>query len=246
MSIVIQNIRKSFGDRVVLKGIDFEFERGKINMIIGASGSGKTVLVKCIVGLLEPDEGNVFYDGIDFLNASPKVVQQIRRKIGMLFQSSALFDSLTVYENVAFPLRMFTQMKEQEIADRVAFCLERVNLPGTQELYPSELSGGMKKRVGIARAIALSPEYLFCDEPNSGLDPKTAQLIDDLIKDLTEELHSVTIIITHDMRSVMSVGDKILFLYEGRKEWEGTRSEIQEATNPHLRSFIETSGVALK
>lgn len=246
MGILIKNIRKSFGEKEVLKGIDFEFDRGKINMIIGASGSGKTVLVKCIVGLLEPDEGEVFYDGIDFLNAPPKIVQQIRRKIGMLFQSSALFDSFTVYENVAFPLRMFTQMSEKEIAERVSYCLERVNLPGTEELYPSELSGGMKKRVGIARAIALSPEYLFCDEPNSGLDPKTAQLIDDLIEELTEELNSVTVIITHDMRSVMSVGDKILFLYNGYKEWEGTREEIASTTNPYLRSFIETSGIELR
>ncbi len=243
MTIVIKNIKKRFEDKEVLKGISFEFERGKINMIIGASGSGKTVLTKCMVRLMEPDEGEVYYDGINILQADSKQLRQIRRKIGMLFQSAALFDSLTVAENVAFPLRMFTRWSEKEIMERVRYCLHRVNLYDVENLYPGELSGGMKKRVGIARAIVFNPTYLFCDEPNSGLDPKTAAVIDDLIKELTEEMNTTTVVISHDIRSVMQIGDKILFLYNGRKEWEGHPSEIRYSDNPHLIEFIETSGV---
>ncbi len=243
MSIEIINIHKSFEDKDVLKGIDFLFEKGKVNMIIGTSGSGKTVLVKCIVGLLVPDKGKVLYDGIDFIKATPKEKREIRRNIGMLFQSSALFDSLTVGENVAFPLRIFTKMSEKEIKERVKYCLERVDLHNVGDLYPSEISGGMKKRVGIARAIVMNPKYLFFDEPNSGLDPKTATLIDELIEELTYEMNTTTIVITHDIRSVFMIGDKILFLYNGHKEWEGTPEEIKTSNNKPLQDFIEKSGV---
>jgi phospholipid/cholesterol/gamma-HCH transport system ATP-binding protein len=246
MSIVIQGICKSFGEQKVLENIDFEFADSSVNMIIGASGSGKTVLAKCIVGLLKPDAGKIYYDGIDFLNQKEEDLRLLRRKIGMLFQSSALFDSKTVGENVAFPLEMFSKMSKSEINDRVAFCLERVNLSDSQNKFPSEISGGMKKRVGIARAIALNPKYLFCDEPNSGLDPKTAELIDRLIEDITDEFKTTTIVISHDIKSVLTIGDKILFLYKGRKEWEGARHEIPTATNLPLRDFIKTSGVNLE
>ncbi len=243
MAIEIKNIHKSFGEKQVLKGIDFLFEDSKVNMIIGTSGSGKTVLVKCIVGLLVPDEGEVLYDGKDFLHADRKTIREIRRNIGMLFQSSALFDSLTVGENVAFPLRMFTNWDEEKIKERVAYCLKRVNLEGVEDLFPSEISGGMKKRVGIARAIVMNPKYLFFDEPNSGLDPKTAILIDDLIQELTEEMNTTTVVITHDIRSVFHIGDKILFLYHGKKEWEGTPEEIEDSDNEALLDFVEKSGV---
>ncbi len=243
MAIEIENIHKSFGEKKVLQGIDFFFEDSKVNMIIGTSGSGKTVLVKCIVGLLIPEEGNVLYDGVDFLHGDRKTIREIRRNIGMLFQSSALFDSLTVGENVAFPLRMFTKWSEEKIKERVAYCLQRVNLEGVENLFPSEISGGMKKRVGIARAIVMNPKYLFFDEPNSGLDPKTAILIDDLIQELTEEMKTTTIVITHDIRSVFHIGDKILFLYHGKKEWEGTPEEIEDSENEALLDFVEKSGV---
>ncbi|MCS6903778.1 MAG: ABC transporter ATP-binding protein [Bacteroidia bacterium] len=246
MSILIKGICKSFGEQKVLQDIDFEFADSSVNMIIGASGSGKTVLAKCIVGLLKPDKGEIYYDGVDFLKLNEKELRLLRRKIGMLFQSSALFDSKTVGENVAFPLEMFTKMSKNEIKDRVAFCLERVNLPGTESKYPSELSGGMKKRVGIARAIALNPKYLFCDEPNSGLDPKTAEVIDHLIEDITDEFKTTTIVISHDIKSVLTIGDKILFISKGRKEWEGTRQEIPSANNATLQDFIKTSGVNLQ
>jgi phospholipid/cholesterol/gamma-HCH transport system ATP-binding protein len=246
MSIYIQGISKSFGEQKVLENIDFEFADSSVNMIIGASGSGKTVLAKCIVGLIKPDAGKIYYDGIDFLNQKEEDLRLLRRKIGMLFQSSALFDSKTVGENVAFPLEMFSKMNKSEIKDRVDFCLERVNLAGSQNKYPSEISGGMKKRVGIARAIALNPKYLFCDEPNSGLDPKTAELIDHLIEDITDEFKTTTIVISHDIKSVLTIGDKILFIYKGRKEWEGARHEIPTATNSALSDFIKTSGVNLE
>jgi phospholipid/cholesterol/gamma-HCH transport system ATP-binding protein len=246
MSIRIQGICKSFGEQKVLENIDFEFADSSVNMIIGASGSGKTVLAKCIVGLLKPDAGQIYYDDTDFLNQKEEELRLLRRKIGMLFQSSALFDSKTVGENVAFPLEMFTKMTKNEINDRVAFCLERVNLPGSQNKFPSEISGGMRKRVGIARAIALNPKYLFCDEPNSGLDPKTAEVIDHLIENITDEFNTTTIVISHDIKSVLTIGDKILFIYKGRKEWEGARHEIPTATNLPLRDFIKTSGVNLE
>lgn len=241
MGIEIRDIKKSFGDKEVLKGVSFEFEQSKINMIIGASGSGKSVMLKSIVGLHKPDEGIVLYDGENFHDKDPKEQKQIRKNIGMLFQGSALFDSMTVEENVAFPIRMFTQMKPDEIRDRVNFCLERVNLVDSNKLYPAELSGGMQKRVGIARAIALNPKYLFVDEPNSGLDPLTASVIDKLIQELTLEYQMTTIVVSHDMNSVMNIGDKIMFLYHGRKEWEGTNKEILYSENKAMEEFIFVS-----
>jgi len=241
MSIVIRKLKKSFGDNHVLRGIDVEFGDGKINMIIGASGSGKSVMLKCIVGLIKPDEGQVLYDGQDFHQADYKTQKHIRQQIGMLFQGAALFDSMTVEENVAFPLRMLSDMKSAEIKERVAFCLERVNLPGVEKLYPSELSGGMKKRVGIARAIAMNPKYLFVDEPNSGLDPLTASVIDKLIQQLTYEFSMTTLVVSHDMNSVMNIGDKIMFLYEGKKEWEGNKNDIFHSGNEALDRFVFVS-----
>ena len=241
MAIEIKNIKKSFGEKEVLKGIDFLFEQSKINMIIGASGSGKSVMLKSIVGLLIPDDGEVLYDNQNFYQADNKEKKELRKNIGMLFQSSALFDSLTVEQNVAFPIQMFTRQKAGEIKDRVNFCLERVNLPSSNPLYPSELSGGMQKRVGIARAIAMNPKYLFVDEPNSGLDPLTASVIDKLIQELTLEYQMTTIVVSHDMNSVMNIGDKIMFLYQGKKEWEGTNKEILYSSKPALEEFIFVS-----
>lgn len=239
--IVVRNLRKSFGDKEVLRGIDFEFEPGKINMIIGASGSGKSVMLKSVVGLIEPDEGEVLYGGVNFHKAERKTKKELRKNIGMLFQSSALFDSLTVAQNVAFPIEMFTNRKPAEIEERVNFCLERVNLPGVRDLFPAEISGGMKKRVGIARAIAMNPTYLFVDEPNSGLDPLTASVVDKLIQELTLEFQMTTVVVSHDMNSVMNIGDKIMFLYQGRKEWEGTNKEILDSGSPALDEFIFVS-----
>lgn len=241
MAIEIRNIRKSFGDKEVLKGVDFSFERGKINMIIGASGSGKSVMLKSIVGLLKPDEGEVLYDSMNFHEANFREKKEVRKNIGMLFQGSALFDSMTVEENVSFPLKMFTRNKPPEVLERVNFCLDRVNLTGVNGLYPSELSGGMMKRVGIARAIAMNPKYLFVDEPNSGLDPLTASVIDKLIQELTLEFNMTTVVVTHDMNSVMNIGDKIMFLYQGLKEWEGTNKEILYTESPALSKFIFVS-----
>ena len=241
MAIEIQKIRKSFGEHEVLKGIDFRFEQGKINMIIGASGSGKSVMLKSIVGLLEPDEGQVLYDGVNFHETDFREKKEIRKNIGMLFQSSALFDSLTVEENVSFPIKMFTNKKPKEVLERVNFCLERVNLTGVNHLFPSELSGGMMKRVGIARAIAMNPKYLFVDEPNSGLDPLTASVIDKLIQELTVEYNMTTLVVTHDMNSVMNIGDRIMFLYQGNKEWEGTNKDILYADSEALEKFIFVS-----
>lgn len=241
MSIEIQHIKKSFGEKEVLKGIDFHFERGKINMIIGASGSGKSVMLKCVVGLHKPDEGQVLFDGEDFHLADRKAIKEIRQNIGMLFQGSALFDSMTVEENIAFPIKMFTTDKSSDILDRVNSCLTRVNLDGVNNLYPSELSGGMQKRVGIARAIAMNPKYLFVDEPNSGLDPLTASVIDKLIQELTYEYNMTTVVVSHDMNSVMNIGDKIMFLYHGKKEWEGTNKEILYSGKPALEEFIFVS-----
>ncbi|MEM7369314.1 MAG: ATP-binding cassette domain-containing protein [Bacteroidota bacterium] len=241
MAIEIQNIKKAFGEKEVLKGINFHFERGKINMIIGASGSGKSVMLKCVVGLHTPDEGSVLFDGQDFHQADRREVKDIRKNIGMLFQGSALFDSMTVEENIAFPIKMFTNNKSNEILERVNFCLNRVNLDGVNNLFPSELSGGMQKRVGIARAIAMNPKYLFVDEPNSGLDPLTASVIDKLIQELTYEYNMTTVVVSHDMNSVMNIGDKIMFLYKGHKEWEGTNKQILYSGKSSLEEFIFVS-----
>jgi phospholipid/cholesterol/gamma-HCH transport system ATP-binding protein len=241
MAIEIQNIHKSFGDNHVLQGIDFIFQEAKINMIIGASGSGKSVMLKSIVGLLEPDQGSVHFDEVDFHHCDPVIKRDLRKNIGMLFQGSALFDSMTVAENVGFPLKMFTQNSAKEISERIAFVLERVNLPGAEKLYPAELSGGMKKRVGIARAIAMNPNYLFVDEPNSGLDPLTASVIDKLIQELTYEYGMTTVVVSHDMNSVLNIGDNIMFLYKGKKEWEGTNKAILSNTCAPLEEFVFVS-----
>lgn len=239
--IEINNIHKSFGDKKVLKGISATFEAGKPNLIIGASGSGKSVLMKTMVGLIPVDEGYISYDERNFTEMKYKDKREIRREIGMLFQGSALFDSLTVEENVAFPLRMFSKMTKAEQLDRVNTCLARVNLENVNHLYPAEISGGMKKRVGIARAIALEPKYLFVDEPNSGLDPLTSRVIDDLIADITEELHMITVINTHDMKTVMDIGSKILFIHQGHKWWEGKKEDVKNTDNKELAEFIKAS-----
>jgi phospholipid/cholesterol/gamma-HCH transport system ATP-binding protein len=225
----------------VLKGISSKFLPGKSNLIIGGSGSGKTTLLKCIVGLHEPTKGQVFFDEQNFTEMDFTQRVPIRTEIGMLFQNSALFDSMTVEENIMFPLNLFTQQSKAEKLDRANFCLKRVNLEGKNKLYPSELSGGMKKRVGIARAISMQPKYLFVDEPNSGLDPKTSILIDELINELTEEYQITTVIVTHDMNSVMGIGDHIIFLHEGKKWWEGTNHEIAHTDNKELNSFVFAS-----
>jgi len=239
--IEVKHISKSFGDNKVIKDISLVFEQGKTNLIIGASGSGKTVFTKCVVGLFEPDEGEVFYDGRVFYDMNTKEKQSVRKELGMLFQGAALFDSLTVEQNIKFPLMMFTKMQEEEMSERAHFCLKRVNLKNVNKLYPSELSGGMKKRVGIARSIAMNPKYLFCDEPNSGLDPQTAILIDNLIKEITYEYNMTTVVITHDMNSVMNIGDNITFIYNGQKWWEGTREEILDTDNKELVDFVYAS-----
>ena len=239
--ITVKNISKSFKGTQVLKDISFGFEKGKTNLIIGKSGSGKSVLTKCIVGLFEPDEGEIFYDNRDFLALKSKEKKDLRKEMGMLFQGSALFDSQSVEENVAFPLRMFTNMLEDEILERVNFCLNRVNILNKNNLYPSELSGGMQKRVAIARAISLQPKYLFCDEPNSGLDPVTAIVIDELIKEITDECKMTTIVITHDMNSVLEIGDNILFIDNGIKKWEGSKNEILNVKVKELHDFVYVS-----
>ncbi|WP_118193281.1 ABC transporter ATP-binding protein [Albibacterium indicum] len=239
--IEIVDIYKSFGDNEVLKGISATFEPGKISLIIGGSGSGKSTLLKCMVGLHKPNAGRVLYNKADFTRMSFDDRIPIRKEIGMLFQNSALFDSMTVEQNIMFSLDMFTDMSRSEKVDRANFCLERVNLKGTNDLYPAELSGGMKKRVGIARAISMTPKYLFCDEPNSGLDPQTSILIDELIQDLTEEFNTTTIVVTHDMNSVMGIGDYILFLYKGQKKWEGSNKEIAHTDIKELNDFVFAS-----
>jgi len=241
--IEAKNISKSFGDAAVLKNVSLTAEQGSATLIIGGSGHGKTVLVKCIVGLLEVDSGSVFYDERNFSEMDTKQRKEIRKEIGMLFQGAALFDSLTVEENVTFPLSMFTDMTEEEKRGRANFCLKRVNLENKNKLYPSEISGGQKKRVGIARAIAMSPKYLFCDEPNSGLDPLTAQVIDNLIKEITQEFNIITIINTHDMNSVMNIGDKVVFLYHGEKLWEGSNDEILMSDCREVVEFVSTAKV---
>lgn len=239
--IEVKGLNKSFGDHVVLKNIDAQFHKGQVNIIIGQSGSGKTVLTKCMVGLHEVDSGTILYDGRDFASMSFKQKSEVRKDIGMLFQGGALFDSMTVEENVMFPLSMFTEQTLEERRERARFCLERVNLPDAHLLYPSELSGGMKKRVAIARAIAMNPKYLFCDEPNSGLDPKTGLVIDQLIQEITEEYDITTIVITHDMNSVIEIGDNINFIYEGEKWWEGSKEEILRTDNQEVIDFVYAS-----
>lgn len=236
-----KNISKSFGDRLVIEDISVSMKKGQTNLIIGQSGMGKTVLLKCLVGLLKADEGQVFYDGRAFSKMSFNEMKDIRQEIGMLFQGGALFDSLTVEENVMFPITMFTKQTPQEKLDRANFCLSRVNLENVNKLYPSELSGGMKKRVAIARAISMNPRYLFCDEPNSGLDPQTAHLIDELIKEITLEYDMTTVVVTHDMNSVLEIGEKIYFLYQGKLWWEGTKHDILNTDNPELQAFVFTS-----
>jgi phospholipid/cholesterol/gamma-HCH transport system ATP-binding protein len=239
--IQLKNIKKSFNGKVVLDDISASFYKGKANFVIGASGSGKSVMMKCMVGLIDVDQGEIFYGQDDFVNKSYEERKLIRKEIGMLFQGTALFDSLSVEDNIAFPLRMFTKMTPEEVLDRVNFCLQRVNLSNVNKLYPSNLSGGMKKRVGIARAIALNPKYLFCDEPNSGLDPLTSRLIDELIKEITVEYNITTVINTHDMKSLFEMGDNIIYIYQGKKEWEGEKSLIRSSGNSRLLEFMKAS-----
>jgi len=239
--IEVKNLYKSFEGKEVLKDISTVFENGKTNLIIGRSGSGKTVLMKNLVGLLDPTSGQVLYDGRDFVRMSKHEKVMMRREMGMIFQSAALFDSLTVLENVMFPLDMFSTMNLRERTKRAMECLDRVNLDGAEEKFPGEISGGMQKRVAIARAIALNPKYLFCDEPNSGLDPKTSLVIDDLLQGITKEFNITTIINTHDMNSVMGIGENIIFIYEGEKEWQGESSQIMKSTNERLTDFIFAS-----
>ena len=235
------NISKSFGERLVLDNISVCMEKGKTNLIIGQSGMGKTVLLKCLVGLIKADKGQVFYDGRAFSKMSFNEMKEIRQEIGMLFQGGALFDSLTVEQNVIFPLTMFTEQTIAQKLERANFCLSRVNLTNANKLFPSELSGGMKKRVAIARAISMNPRYLFCDEPNSGLDPQTAHLIDELIKEITLEYDMTTVVVTHDMNSVLEIGEKIYFIYQGKLWWEGDKNNILYTDNAELQEFVFTS-----
>ncbi len=239
--IEVKNINKTFGDNEVLKDITASFHKGKVNMIIGQSGQGKSVLAKCIVGLHDVNSGQIIYDDRDFCNMNRSEKKEIHKEIGMLFQGAALFDSLTVEENVMFPLTMFTKMSKAEMLERVNFCLDRVNLTGRNKLFPSECSGGMQKRVAIARAIAMNPKYLFCDEPNSGLDPKTSIVIDNLIREITYEYNITTIVITHDMNSVIEIGDNILFIHQGKNWWQGDRNSIITTDNPEINDFVYAS-----
>jgi phospholipid/cholesterol/gamma-HCH transport system ATP-binding protein len=239
--IEIRNINKTFGDRHVVKDVSFSFYPSKTNLIIGESGCGKTTILKLMVGLHKIDSGDVLYDGDNFPILGVREKQEVRKKIGMLFQGGALFDSQTLEENVKFPLDMFTDLTEKEKIERVNFCLARVKLEGKNKLYPAELSGGMKKRAALARAIANNPKYLFCDEPNSGLDPKTSIVIDDLIKDITVEFNITTVVITHDMNSVMEIGDNIMFVHQGENWWTGDRSQVLDSPNQELRDFVFAS-----
>ncbi|MDC1431117.1 ATP-binding cassette domain-containing protein [Bacteroidia bacterium] len=239
--IELKDVRKSFNGVEVLKGISTKFETGKVNLVIGSSGHGKSVMMKCMVGLLSPTSGNVFYDDRDFTNLEYFELREVRKEIGMLFQGTALFDSLTVEENVEFTLKMFTKMTKAERRDRVNFCLEQVNMAGINDKFPAEISGGMQKRVGIARAIALDIKYLFCDEPNSGLDPVTSRLIDELLQSITEEFNITTIINTHDMKSVFDIGDDVIFIYEGTNGWSGKVKDIKHSDNETLKRFIQAS-----
>ena len=244
--IEVKNIIKSFEGRVVLNNISAVFETGKTNLIIGRSGSGKTVMIKSIIGLIKPDSGQILYDNRDFTSMNKNELHEVRREMGMLFQGSALFDSMTVLENIMFPLEMFSKESKKEKLARAQFCLERVNLTDAGNLFPSEISGGMMKRAAIARAIALKPKYLFCDEPNSGLDPKTSLLIDDLIHSITIEYKMTTVINTHDMNSVMNIGDNIIFIKEGVKEWEGNKDQVINSTNKALNDFVFASDLFKK
>ncbi len=244
--IELKGLYKSFEKKEVLTDISATFDNGKTNLIIGQSGSGKTVLMKCIVGLLVPDRGELLYDKRDFLAMNKREKKALRREMGMIFQSAALFDSMTVLENVMFPLNMFSNDTLRDRQRRAMFCLDRVNLSDAGNKYPGEISGGMQKRVAIARAIALNPQYLFCDEPNSGLDPKTSLVIDGLIQDITREYNMTTLINTHDMNSVMGIGEKIIFIYQGHKEWEGSKDDIYTSTNQKLNDFIFASDLFRK
>jgi phospholipid/cholesterol/gamma-HCH transport system ATP-binding protein len=239
--IQLENVHKTFEDKEVLKGINTVFETGKTNLIIGQSGSGKTVLLKCVVGLLEPTSGDILYDGRSLAAMNKKERTFLRSELGMLFQGSALFDSLSIQENVLFPLRMFSDMCDSDKVKRAQYCLDRVGLSGAYQKFPSEISGGMQKRAAIARAISMNPKYLFCDEPNSGLDPLTSIKIDELITDITEEYQMTTIINTHDMNSVVTMGEKVIFIYQGEKGWEGTKEDIFTATDQHLNEFVFAS-----
>jgi phospholipid/cholesterol/gamma-HCH transport system ATP-binding protein len=241
--IEVQGLSKRFGDVQVLTDINATFSKGLVNQIIGMSGSGKSVLAKCMVGLHMPEEGKVLYEGRSFHDMDTEEKRGIRQEIGMLFQGAALFDSMSVLENVMFPLKMFSDMPRSEMQDRAHVCLERVNIVDKDSLFPAELSGGMQKRVGIARAIAMNPKYLFCDEPNSGLDPQTSIVIDELIKELTQEFNTTTIVITHDMNSVMETGENIIFVHNGRMWWSGTREELLYSDNEELNAFIFASEV---
>ncbi len=244
--IELKNIHKTFDDREILKGISTVFEKGKTNLIIGQSGSGKTVLMKCIVGLFEPTGGEVLYDGRNFFRNVKKERTFLRREMGMIFQNAALFDSMTVLDNVRFPLDMFSTLSWRDRQRKANECLERVNLKGAESKLPGEISGGMQKRVAIARAISMNPKYLFCDEPNSGLDPKTSLVIDELIHGITQDYGMTTIINTHDMNSVMGIGENILFLYNGRKEWQGNKDEVMTSSNELLNNFIFASDLFRK
>jgi phospholipid/cholesterol/gamma-HCH transport system ATP-binding protein len=239
--IEVKNVKKSFGDKTILQDVNVVMETGKCNLIIGSSGSGKTVLLKCMVGLFMPDDGIISYDGQIMKNLSISEKKELRQKIGMLFQGSALFDSMTVEQNIKFPLDMFTSLKHKDKMKKVNEVLARVNMEGANKKFPSEISGGMKKRVGIARAIVLNPQYLFCDEPNSGLDPQTSLVIDRLIMDITQEFKITTVVVTHDMNSVMEIGDHIFYMYQGRKQWEGSNKDIIHSKDEKLNDFIFAS-----
>jgi len=244
--IEVKNLHKSFGKAHILKGISTTFEKGKTNLIIGQSGSGKTVFLKCLLGLFEHEKGTIAYEGRIMSELTPNEKRDLRAQIGMVFQGSALFDSMTIAENVMFPLRMFTKQSKREMEDRVDFVLKRVNLPNAHNKMPSEASGGMQKRVAIARAIVNNPKYLFCDEPNSGLDPKTAIVIDNLIQEITDEYQITTVINSHDMNSVMEIGEKIIFLKDGLKAWEGSKDNIFKTDNEVVTNFVYSSNLFKK
>lgn len=244
--IEVKNIIKGFDGRPVLKDISCNFEPGVVNLVIGRSGSGKTVFLKCLIGLMEPDAGEVIYDGRSFTKGDEKIRMSIRRDMGKVFQMGALFDSMTVAENVAFPLEMFSDLSAAEKKDRVHFCLEKVNLEHALSLYPSEISGGMKKRTAIARAIALNPKYLFCDEPNSGLDPETAIVIDRLLYELTHEFNMTTVIVSHDMNSVVEIGENVIYLHHGENVWQGAGKDIFKSDNAYLKDFVLASELMKK
>ncbi len=239
--IELKKINKSFSERQVVSDVSFIFHPGKCNLVIGESGSGKTTLMKMMVGLLVPDSGEILYEGENFISMDIKKKQEVRQQIGMLFQGGALFDSMTVEENVLFPMEMFTGMSKKERIERANFCLSRVKLEGKNKLYPAELSGGMKKRAALARALSINPKYLFCDEPNSGLDPKTSIVIDELIREVTQEFNIITMVVTHDMNSVLGMGDNILFIYKGQNWWQGNSSQVLKTENKELLDFVYAS-----